>query len=164
MVLERSGKHDLSKLRGARLVLTDPVSTSGSLLPRRQFEASLGQTLERYFGSVSFSGSHGRSIQSVLKGDADAGFISSIQLEEALLTGRLDKGQVRVLWSSEPIPNDPFVYRGALCEGLRKQIRSAFLGEEADQELGEMLRRLKSVRFVPVDDRLYQPIRDLLAR
>lgn len=149
---------DLAALKGASLSLTDPGSTSGSLLPRKQLSPRLGASLEGYFGKVSFSGSHEKSLQTLLRGEVDAAFVSSAQLEKAGVTRKM----VRILWTSDPIPYDPFVYRGQLCESLRKQIRAAFLGDEATANLRELLDARGAERFIPIDDSHYQGIRKAL--
>jgi len=164
VVLASSRFVDIATLKGSRLALTDPGSTSGSLLPRKQFTPRLGMPLEQYFGTVSFSGSHGKSLQALMHGEVDTAFISSSQLEEANVAGKLPANQVRVLWKSEPIPYDPFVYRGQLCDSLRKQIRAAFLGDAATKDLRNLLDGFKATRFIPIDDSHYAGIRKMLGQ
>lgn len=164
VVLAGSPYRDIASLRGARLALTDPASTSGSLLPRKQFVPLLGVPLEKHFAAVSFTGSHSKSIQALDRGEIDAAFVSSAQLDEANASGKLPANKVRVLWASEAIPYDPFVYRGQLCESLRTQISSAFLGEAAAVSLRELLDGFKATRFVAVDDSHYVGIRSLLEK
>ena len=164
VVLANSGYRDIPALKGSHLALTDPGSTSGALLPRNQFAPRLGMPLESYFGSISFSGSHAKSVLALLRREADAAFIASSQLEEAHIAGALSATQVRVLWKSDPIPYDPFVFRGPLCEPLRKQIRAAFLADAATTSLRELLDSFNAVRFIPVDDTHYAGIRKLLEK
>ena len=162
VVQAKSNFNDIATLRGARLALTDPGSTSGALLPRKQFVARVGMPLERYFGAVSYSGSHARSVLALAGGKVDAAFISSAQLEEAHVTGKLRKDDVRVLWTSGPVPYDPIVYRGQLCEPLKRRIAEVFLGDGAGAALRDYLGAMNAERFVPVDDSLYAGIRDVL--
>ena len=162
VVLAGSRFADVASLKGAHLALTDPGSTSGSLLPRKQFSPGLGMPLESYFGAISFSGSHAKSAMALARGEVDAAFIASAQLEEASISGTLPASQVRVLWKSEPIPYDPFVLRGQLCENVRKEIRSAFLGDAATASLRELLNGFNATRFIPVNDSHYAGIRKLL--
>lgn len=162
VVLAGSRFADVASLKGAHLALTDPGSTSGSLLPRKQFAPGLGMPLESYFGAISFSGSHSKSAMALARGEVDAAFIASAQLEDANISGALPAKQVRVLWKSEPIPYDPFVFRGQLCESLRKEIRSAFLGDAATVSLHDLLKGFNATRFIPVNDSHYAGIRKLL--
>ena len=162
VVLASSTYRDLASLKGARLALTDPASTSGSLLPRRQFAPLLGMPMESYFATLSFSGSHSKSALALARGEIDAAFIASAQLEDAHASGKLPASRVRVLWASEAIPYDPFVYRGQLCEALRQQIRTAFLGDAATHSLRHLLDGFSATRFIAVDDSHYVGIRNLL--
>ena len=164
VVLSGGPYSDIHTLKDARLALTDPGSTSGSLLPRDQFTPTLGMPLEAYFGAVSFSGSHAKSLLALARGDVDAAFIASTQLEEAHLAGKLPANKVRVLWKSKPIPYDPFVYRGQLCEPMKRQIRAAFLGETAATSLRDLLEGFKAVGFIPIEDSHYSGIRKVLTK
>jgi phosphonate transport system substrate-binding protein len=153
---------DIPALKGAHLALTDPGSTSGSLFPRAQFAPLLGLPLERYFGKLSYTGNHAKSVQALADGAVDAAFISSTEVEEAHVSGKLPAERIRVLWQSGPIPYDPFVYRGQLCEPLRGRIRAAFLDAAAEPQLHSLLKDLKAARFIPIDDSKYAGIRKLL--
>jgi len=160
VTLENSRLSSINRLKGKRLALTDPGSTSGSLLPREEFTPLIGMPLEKYFGTVIFSGSHTKSLDALLKGDVDAAFIASTQLEDALNSGKIKAPQIQTLWKSAQIPFDPFVMRGQLCEPLKTQIRHAFL--ENDPSLGPLLDEIEAIRYVPVDDSHYSSIRKVL--
>ncbi len=161
-VLATSELRDVASLKGGSLALTDPGSTSGAQLPRKHFAAQVGMPLENYFGTVSYSGSHANSVLALAAGKVDAAFISSSQLEEANTAGRLRKRDVRVLWTSGPIPYDPVVYRGQLCDPLKRQLEAVLLGEGASVSLSDWLEAMNAVRFVPVEDSLYAGIREVL--
>lgn len=163
LVTRADSRHaDIAALRGAHLALTDPGSTSGSLFPREEFAPLLGMPLESYFGKLSYTGNHAKSVEALAAGTVDAAFISSTQVEEAHATGKLPGERIRVLWRSAPIPYDPFVFRGQLCEPLRRQIRAAFLDAAAEPQLRGLLREFKAARFIPIDDSQYAGIRKLL--
>jgi phosphonate transport system substrate-binding protein len=153
---------DIAALRGAHLGLSDPGSTSGSLIPREQFAPLLGVPLERYFGRISYTGNHARSVRALATGEVDAAFIASRLVEDAHVSGKLPGHKIRVLWTSPPIPYDPFVYRGQLCEPLRQQIRDAFLNPATEPSLSGLLREFDAVRFIPIEDSQYEGIRRLL--
>jgi phosphonate transport system substrate-binding protein len=157
---ENSRYSSIDSLKGKRLALTDPGSTSGSLLPREEFTPLIGMPLEKYFGAVIFSGSHSKSLDALLKGDVDAAFIASGQLEDALQSGKIKSSQIQTLWKSAQIPFDPFVMRGQLCEPLKTQIRQAFL--DNDPSLRPLLDEIEAIRYVPIDDSHYTSIRKVM--
>ena len=162
IVLAGSRYGSLEDLRSARLALTDPGSTSGALFPREELTPRLGMPFEKFFGAVSYAGSHVKSIDAVLRGDVDAAFVASTQLEEAHRSGKLAERPVKSLWQSVPIPYDPMVWRGQLCESIKKQIRAAFFDDPA--ALRSLLDGIESNRFVPIDDRHYTGIRKVMER
>nr|GFC30562.1 hypothetical protein [Tanacetum cinerariifolium] len=82
---------DIQTLRGKRVVLTDPASTSGNIIPNAEFSDKIGMPMARFFGSIAFSGSHDKSLDALLAGKADAGFVSSVRADEYLKRGLIDR-------------------------------------------------------------------------
>lgn len=154
-----SGIDNIGSLRGKRLALVEPESTSGSLIPRRIFARQVGSPLEKYFGQVGYTGSHVQSVNKVLGGQVDAAFVGSASLAAAL-TDPATMGKIRVIWRSKAIPYDPFVFRGQLCTRLKDKIRDVFLRADGARK-ATALENLGGVRFVPVSDRDYQSVRDI---
>jgi phosphonate transport system substrate-binding protein len=156
----------LDQMRGARLALTDPGSTSGALLPRQAFrteEASRrGADFERYFGSIVYAGDHRRAVFAVLDGVVDGAYVADDVLSTLVDERRITPEDVRVVWRSAPIPRDPYVYRQALCEPLRKKIRDAFLSLNP-AEHREVLEPLGIVAFRAVSDDDYREIYQLFS-
>lgn len=161
IVRRDSGLSTLPALRGKTLSLTDPASTSGAILPRQAISQLTGVLPETYFRRVSFAGSHDRAIESVRKKTADAAFVASTRLDEALRRGKLNEDEVLVLWRSELIPYDPFVLRQQLCAPLQKRIRDVFLKDAAS--LKTMFGELDISGFIPAHDQEYGEIRSLFA-
>lgn len=60
-----------------------------------------------------------------------------------------------------PIPQDPFTYRGKLCDDIKTKIRDAFLTLHEQPEAKEFLNNVKSNRFVAMSDKDYDIIRAL---
>lgn len=63
------------------------ITAFASLIPRQMIRHLTGAPLERYFGRITFAGSHDRAMQAVQKGFVDAAFVSSSRLDEALRKG-----------------------------------------------------------------------------
>lgn len=151
----------IDSLKGATLGLTDPGSTSGNLMPRVSFSKVIGQDLDNYFGKVAYTGSHELSAVAVVKGKVDAAFVASHRFDNVVNKGDASLDQVNVLWSSDPIPQDPFVYRNTLCDDIKKKIRETFLGLKDAPEAKNFLNNVKSNTFVPMSSKDYNIIRDL---
>lgn len=148
------GARSLEQLRGSALSLVDPASTSGSIVPRAALPHMTGLPLESWFGRVSFAGSHDAAIDAVLKGRVDAAFVSGNRVEEAMRAGTVQSGTLQIVWRSDPIPYDPFVYQTALCQPVKDAIRQVFFGRQ--QALLPLLAWRGMDAFVPVSDEDYR--------
>jgi len=153
---------DIDSLKGSVLGLVDPGSTSGNLFPRVVFSKNVGGDLDAYFAKVVYTGSHELSTVAVHNGKVDAAFVATHRFDNVVNKGEVALADFNVLWTSPPIPQDPFVYRNTLCDDLKASIRSTFLGLSMDNE-GEaaFLNNVKSNRFVAVSSADYDVIRDL---
>lgn len=114
-------------LQGKRVALTDPASTSGSVVPNTEFPVQVGLPLAQFFGTVVYSGSHDKSLDALLERKVEAAFVSSVRADEYLNKGLITRETFSVLWRSQPIYYDPFVFRGGLCQGLKQRVREAML-------------------------------------
>lgn len=153
---------DVDSLKGSVLGLVDPGSTSGNLFPRVVFSKNVGGDLDAYFGKVVYTGSHELSTVAVANGKVDAAFVATHRFDNVVNKGDVALEDFNVLWTSPPIPQDPFVYRGTLCDDLKEKIRGTFLGLSMENE-GEagFLNNVKSNRFVAVSSADYDVIREL---
>ncbi|KAA3628053.1 MAG: phosphate/phosphite/phosphonate ABC transporter substrate-binding protein [Proteobacteria bacterium] len=157
-----SGFTDIASLKGATLGLTDPGSTSGNLLPRVVFSKEIGgEDLDQYFGRVVYTGSHELSTVAVVEGRVDAAFVASHRFDNVVAKGDASMDDVNVLWKSNPIPQDPFVYLGNLCDELKANIRDTFLGLKDQPNAKKFLDNVKSNTFVAMTSADYDIIRDL---
>jgi phosphonate transport system substrate-binding protein len=143
-------------LRGKRVALTDPASTSGSVVPNAEFSAVLGEPLGQFFGSTVYAGSHDKSLDALLARKVDAAFVSSVRADEYLTNGLISRDTFRVLWRSEPIYYDPFVFSGTLCPALKEKVRNAMLNDQAG--LAQFLKSQEASGIVPVDHAAYAPL------
>ncbi|MGO1117661.1 phosphate/phosphite/phosphonate ABC transporter substrate-binding protein [Rhodovibrionaceae bacterium A322] len=156
-----SGFTDIDSLKGATLGLTDPGSTSGNLMPRVVFSKVIGTGLDDYFGKVAYTGSHELSSVAVMKGKVDAAFVASHRFDNVVAKGEASMDEVNVLWKSDPIPQDPFVYRNTLCDDIKAKIQETFLGLKDDPNAEKFLANVKSNTFVSMSSSDYDIIRDL---
>jgi phosphonate transport system substrate-binding protein len=156
LLVRREVASDVQALRGKRVVLTDPASTSGNIIPNAEFSETVGMPLARFFGSIAYSGSHDKSLDALLAGKADAAFVSSVRADEYLKRGLIDRDTFNVLWRSSPIYYDPFVFSGTLCGALKERIRTAMLSDQAG--LATFLESQEATGIVPVSHAEYAPL------
>lgn len=151
---------DIASLRGATLALTDPLSTSGSVVPRHQFPKVVGKPLESYFSKIVYAGDHDHAALAVLKGQVDAAFVASEQLSNLVAANKAAPDNFKVLWRSAPITRDAFVYRNKLCAAIKEKIINVFLKSSAEQNK-PFFQKYPALNFVPASDDDYRLIREL---
>lgn len=141
--------------------LTDPASTSGNLLPRVVFTKEIDKPLEEYFDNVVYTGGHDLSTIAVKEGRVDAAFVATHRFDNVIDRDLASMDEFEVLWSSPVIPQDPFAYRGTLCDPLKSEIRKTFLTLHEQEKAAKYLKNVDSNKFVAMDDSDYDIIRDL---
>lgn len=156
LLARREVAGDLEALRGKRGALSDPASTSGSVVPNVEFAAQVGMPLSRFFGSVAYTGSHDKSLDALLEGRVDAAFVASVRADAYLNSGRIDRNTFNVLWRSERIYYDPYVFRGNLCPEYKALIRAAML--ENQEGLAAFLASQDASGIAPVGRAEYAPL------
>jgi len=158
-----SGITTIEESRGKTLALVDPASTSGHLLPNVAFANETGEALEDFYGRIVYSGGHDLSTIAVKEGRVDVAFVATHRFDNVVDRGDITLDEVTVLWRSAVVPQDPFVFRTALCEELRERIVDAFLSAHEVPELADYFRAINSPRFVPMQDSDYDLVRLLQA-
>lgn len=158
-----SGFDSIESLRGQVIALADPASTSGNLLPRVVFTEEIDVDFDDFFGRVVYSGGHDLSTLAVKEGRTDAAFVATHRFDNVVERGLVEMEEFQVLWQSQFIPQDPFVYRGDLCPDLREAIEETFLTLHETEEAAGFLANVNSARFVRMEDSDYDIIRQLSA-
>src|SRR5262245_43491401 len=144
----------LSEIKGRTFAFVDPASTSGYMVPAAAFVTS-GITPEKDFSKVMYSGGHDATIVAVAEGKVDAGAVADRIFERGCAKGLADCNKLKIVWKSDPIPNDPLLYRTALPDDLKKKVRDAFYSVK-NLPFGAMG---TVARFDPATDKDYDPVR-----
>lgn len=162
LISRRNSKYtSIEAARGAVMLLVDPASTSGSLIPDTVFAQKVVKTpLKQYFSRVAFSGGHDLSTLAVAEGKADVAFVASHRFMDTINAGKAKLEDFNVLWTSPLLPQDPFVMRNTLCAPLREKITQTFLGLASTPEGRRYLDNVDAERFVAMTDADYEIIRE----
>ncbi len=152
---------DVAGLRGLRFAYTDELSFSGRLYALRVLR-DLGADPEHFFGAVTFTGSHDRSILAVATGLVDGaavhgGVLAQMQEAEPALHRRL-----RVIHQSPPLGGMPVVVSTRLPPEQRQRIRAVILGLDRDPDGAAALKILRFDRFALPRPGLYASAAQLL--
>jgi phosphonate transport system substrate-binding protein len=72
--------------------------------------------------------------------------------------GRIDRDKVKIIWKSDPLPNDPIAIRGGLSEEVEQGLQSALVDLSSEQ--AKTLLPENYTGFVASDGSNYQPIQE----
>ncbi len=120
----------IEDLEGKKVAFVDPASTSGYLIPLKTLKERNVKPKETVFAMK-----HDSVVSMVYQGQVDAGATfysppSEGKMEDArrlVLTQYPDvEKKVKIVELSQPVPNDPIVFRKDLPEQMKKDIAEAF--------------------------------------
>lgn len=165
--------HSLQELKAHAkdlvFAFADPASTSGNLYPRVGL-LDAGIDPEKDFKKVVYAGNHIATALTVKSGKVGAaGFMQSI-IPNLVTKNKMRTDDVRVIWTSDLIPNSCYAVRKGLPEELKKQIQTALVevptrDPELWVHLNSLLRTSDSgTRNVAVTDATYDGLRRYAAK
>jgi phosphonate transport system substrate-binding protein len=111
---DSSGIKDLKTLvanaKQLSLLLVNPGSTSGNLVPRLKL-AEFNLASDSDFKSVTYTQNHALTLQQIAANKADVGAFGSEEYYKAIKKDSTIAKKVNVIWESAPIPLGPVMYR-----------------------------------------------------
>ncbi len=162
----------IEDLNGKKIAFVEPSSTSGYLLPLKTLKEKNVQAKE-----TVFAGKHDNVVSMVYQGQVDAGatFYSPPEkdasgvekMEDArrlVLTQYPDvEKKVVIISLSEPIMNDPIVFRKEMPEEMKVKIVDAMVGFLTTDEGKEAFKAIYGVTAIKKSsDAEYEPVRAML--
>lgn len=111
--------------RGRSISFADAGSTSGWLIPSYWFKTQ-GIDPKTYF-NYRDGASHPANDIAVASGQVDLATDYDRNLAAMIAAGRVKADQVKIVWKSEPLPNDALAVRRGLDAGLKRAILDAAL-------------------------------------
>lgn len=158
IVGKESPIRSFKELRGKKFAFTDPMSNSGTLVPKYML-AKMNETPDRFFKKYVFTQSHDMSIKAVAQGVVDGAAVDSLIWEYLNRTDPEFTSQTRVVQKSPPYGIPPVVVRPGLDPDLKKKIRRVFLTAHEDAQGRKILAGMMIDKFVPIEDHAYDSIR-----
>ncbi|WP_415062597.1 phosphate/phosphite/phosphonate ABC transporter substrate-binding protein [Bdellovibrio sp.] len=157
----------IEDLQGKRVAFVDPASTSGYLLPLK----ALRDRGIKPFKTV-FAMKHDSVISMIYQGQVDAG----ATFYTPPVNGKMDDARrlvlhqypdveekIKIVALTEPIPNDPIVFRKDISEGMKTKIIAAFVSFVATPEGKKALDSIYGATdFKTVTDADYAVVREML--
>lgn len=149
IVRRNASVHSFEDLRGGLWAYNDHCSLSGYHgLFKKLTEMGAN---ERFFGRMVRSGSHLKSIEMVLSGEADAASIDSNVLAIRLRAIPELRRMLKIVESWGPFPVQPVIVRSTLDTKLKDDLRESLLLTESDPRTHGVLARFGLERFGSVD-------------
>lgn len=157
----------LADLQGKKMAYVDPASTSGYLVPKKML-------IDRGIKPAQevFAMKHDGVISMVYQGQVDGGATFYTPPEEGkiqdarrlVLTQYPDvEKKIKIIELSEPIPNDPIVFRKDLPEEMKTKIADAFMKFVQSPDGKATFNKLYGVTELrPTNDQAYDWVRGMM--
>jgi phosphonate transport system substrate-binding protein len=161
--------NSIEDLRGKRFGYVDEKSVSGHLYPQVILKKKKLDP-EHFFGETHFFGQHEASVKALIAGQVDAvavyaddkkgkyGAWSKLNAKE--------RSMIKVLWVSDPIPNDPFCVRQGFYDEypfFTHDLMFALIDFKDEVPEKNLLKRLYGINGMELaTSRQYEPVRDLV--
>lgn len=167
---KRSAFKSLQSLQKARFAFVSEGSGSGHLYPLIALQGAKLDIATLKPEQIRFTGAHDRSVELLKRGEVDviAVFSNTKSALDSAWTqhgGRV--GDVRVLWVSEPIPNDPFVVRKDYYDRHPRLVHELMLSlielSESEAERPTLTRLLGVKSLMWATAQQYDPVRKISA-
>lgn len=151
----------LADLAGKRFAFTDELSLSGRAWAIRRLE-ELGRDPERFFGGVTYTQSHDRSIAGVASGVIDGAAVHSLVYQHMLEREPALAGRIRVIERSPPYGLLPIVASMRLAPEDRARLAQVLRTLDQDPAARGSLDQLRIQRFIEPPPGLYDSAGQLL--
>lgn len=168
VTLKESGIENIKKLKNKKIGFIDEKSASGFLYPSVMFKKQ-GIEPKKYFSKVVFYGNHEAAVEALYKKEVDV--VTVFADDEFGKTGAWNKSRnfknnTKVLWVSEPIPNDPFCVRKDFYEKYPRythDLMFTLIDMQDDPAEKALLKELIGVESLALaTSRQYEPVRELV--
>ena len=144
----------IGDVRGKDFAFGDQASTSSHLIPRALLLKN-GLDGSKDYRPVHL-GAHDAVARAVQNGQVPAGALSKAIFETLVARKVIDENKLKIIATSDPIPNYPMVMQGSLDPELKAAIRGAFI----ELKDADILKSFRVQGFAPTDDKAYDVLRE----
>jgi phosphonate transport system substrate-binding protein len=150
------------QLAGHTFTFGSETSTSGRLMPQ-YFMGKGGLAVSELRGKPGFSGSHDATIEAVASGSFEAGVVNEQVWQAAVAAGKVNLGDVIVLWRTPGYADYHWLARPDLDSvagaGTTQRITDFLLGlNSANPQDAEVLKLFGATRFIATKNSNYDQI------
>jgi phosphonate transport system substrate-binding protein len=160
-VRKDSGIRDINDMKGKRMAFVDRATVTGYLYALSYFREHGISDLKAYFRDISFTGSHGSTIYSVLDGRADIGTVKSKILQMMVAKDPTIRDELAIIAKSREFPENTLFLRKDLPQRLRTRIKTTLVSMDRDEEGMEVLKKLGAQMFIETNKGDFQLFYDV---
>ena len=146
-------------MRDMTMTFGSKSSTSGRLIPEFYLTERFGESPDKVFERVGYSGNHSRTLRLVESGSYDVGAINYAVWERELAAGNIDTDAVKVIWKTPAYPNYQWSIRGDVDAqfgaGFSDKVKAALLAMDDPK----LLKSFARSAFIPAQNSDYAPIK-----
>ena len=146
-------------MRGMTMTFGSKSSTSGRLIPEFYLTERFGESPDKVFERVGYSGNHSRTLRLVESGSYDVGAVNYAVWERELAAGNIDTDAVKVIWKTPAYPN----YQWSIREDVDAQFGAGFSDKVKVALLAmddpKLLKSFARSAFIPAQNSDYAPIK-----
>lgn len=150
------------KASALSLLLVNPGSTSGNLVPRLGM-ASVGmEDADKAFKTITYSKNHALTLQEVAKGKFDVGAFGSEEYTKAIKQDSTLKDKIVLVWMSSDIPLGPVMIKKSLDKKLTQCIKKELLSlhtknkQALESVKAGWTEAIPADKYIPVSKKHYQ--------
>ena len=142
--------------KGMSLSLADVGSTSGWLIPTHYFKTK--DIDPKTFFKYRDGSSHAANVTAVTSGQVDLASDYDRNFRAMTEKGTVKASDAQIVWTSDPLPNDPLVVRDGFDPALTEKLRAIVLGLSEEQAKAIMPNHYTG--WVKADHSSYKMIED----
>jgi phosphonate transport system substrate-binding protein len=148
-------------LAGKKFAFTDPKSNTGKIVPTYMVGKRFSKTPEAFFGNVSFTYSHDKSIEAVAKKVVDGSAVDSLIYDYLAAKSPTYTKLTRILEKSPPYGIPPVIVTPGADPKLKEKVKDIFLKMHEDKKGKEILAGIMVDKFVVPKDKDYDSVREM---
>ena len=146
-------------MRDMTMTFGSKSSTSGRLIQEFYLTERFGESPDKVFERVGYSGNHSRTLRLVESGSYDVGAINYAVWERELAAGNIDTNAVKVIWKTPAYPNYQWSIRGDVDAqfgaGFSDKVKVALLAMDDPK----LLKSFARSAFISAQNSDYAPIK-----
>ncbi len=152
---------DLAGLKGKKFAFTDPKSNTGKLVPTYMVAKDFNAAPEAFFGEVSYTRSHDKSVEAVAKKFVDGASIDSLIYDYAAKKNPVFTSETKIIRKSPPYGIPPVIVRKDIDPALRNKVKDIFLNMHKDRAGKAILEGIMVDKFIVPKDGDYDSVREM---